>query len=245
MRKLVVCLSGAIVMALASCPAQAQQYQELDYFSESAGDLSIIFRGRQAERYDFTYNGNCFWKEAAYRVGDIIYRGKFYGGIELNLDAVLQAPLVRLDSGHVPIGLYESDVEYMKIGGSVYENLRLKGHREVKEGFYEILADGEYRLYKRVDKRVETSVDNVNGPEIGYEDPFYKDNIHTYFKYFPTYYLSHNGGPLVRFRNKGALMNLFPEHKKALRKHLSSISDGGVKLESEESFIEIVKFVCQ
>ena len=233
------------MMALVSHPAPAQDYQELEYFSDSAKDLSVLFRGRQAVRYDFLYNGNCFWKEASYRVGDIIYRGKLYRGVEMNLDAVLQSPLVRMHAGAVSIGLYPSDVEYMKIGDNVYENLALKGHQEAKEGFYEMLTDGEYRLYKRVDKRVETSVDNVNGSEIGYEDPLYKDNIHTYFKYFPTYYLSHNGGPLVRFRNKGSLIKLFPEHKKALRKHLSSISDSGVKLESEESFIEIVKFVCQ
>lgn len=230
-------------MILVSGTVLAQTYGELDQYMESARELSVLFRGRQAEKYEFAYNGNCFWDGPQYREGDIFYHGKYYRGMEINIDAVQQTPLVRLNSSSIPIGLSPDDVEYLHIGDRLFENLRLQGHDEAKQGFYELLVDGGCRLYKRVDKKLGTSPDNVNGTGIGYTDPYYREKVHTYFEYMPAYFLQRDGGELVGFRSRGQLLRML-RRKKEIRKHIASRHPDG-RVDNETYFVEAVKFVCQ
>lgn len=246
MRKLVLYLAGIFLVPLISLETRAQVYDELDYFQDSAQELSILFRGKQAEKYEFPFNGNCYWSGPQYGKGEIMYLGKLYRNLDLNLDAVLQSPLVRMNSGSISIGLATDDVEYMVIDGSLYENLALKGRKDAESGFYQLLAECPgYKLYKKVAKKQDSSVDVVNGPEIGYEDPYYKYNVHTFFKYMPAYYLVHNGGPLERFKNKNALLKMFPERRKEIKKHMDSTDTRNWGIYNEKYYVEVINYLSR
>lgn len=242
-RNYIACLAGSFLMILVPGTVMGQTYPELDRYMESARELSVLFRGRQAEKYEFAYNGNCFWDGPQYLNGDISCHGKYYRGLEINIDAVLQTPLVRLNSSSIPIGLSPDDVEYLHIGDRLFENLRLQGHEEAKQGFYELLVDGGYRLYKRVDKKLNSSPENVNGTGIGYTDPYYKEKVYTYFEYIPAYFLQRDGGELVGFRSRGQLLKML-RRKKEIRKHIASLHPDG-RVDNETYYVEAVKFVCR
>ena len=242
MRKLVLYLA----VIFCSLETSAQVYDELDYFQSSAKELSTLFRGKQAEKYDFLHNGNCYWNGPRFGSGELVYLGKLYRNLELNLDAVLQTPLIKMNSSSISIALAADDVEHMVIDGSLFENLALSGKEGAEPGFYELLTEGGgYRLYKKVAKKMDSSVDNENGVGIGYSDPYYRTDVHTYFKYMPAFYLVQGSGPLVRIKNKGAMLKMFPERRKELKKYMNGLDNRDWGIYNEKYLVEVINYLSR
>ena len=68
-----------------------------------------------------------------------------------------------------------------------------------------------------MDKRLNTSVTNVNGQTIGYYDENYRTDVMRHFSYVKTYYFRDAQGHFTRFKSKGALLRQFGDRKKAIR----------------------------
>ncbi len=246
MRKMVGILGVLFLSGSLSALVSAQDYSELGYYQDYSGDLSTLFRGRQATKYQFPFNGHCYWSAPEFLDGDIMYHGKIYRGVSLNLDANLQTPLVKVNSGIVTVAIPPSEVDWMTIDEHRFENLRLAGHTEASEGFYELLYDGgSFRLYKRVDKKIDSSAESVNGTEIGYTDLFYKGTVHTFFRYVPSYFLTEGDSQLQPVRSKSSLLRHFPDKKKAAVQYLRSLNTATFRITKEQSYIEIAKFVSR
>ena len=84
---LMLILLGAVAMS-AVAPAWAQDDYTL--FSREAGAASLLYRGQKAFAYNMLYNGTYYWNSPDFRKGRVLYDGKGYDDLLLNVDAARQ-----------------------------------------------------------------------------------------------------------------------------------------------------------
>ncbi len=212
MRKTVSILS----LLLVTFSLAAQQQEEIIRFQHVAGQGSTLFRGEQAERYLFPANGNPYWESAEFSVGNIRIRGRDYYDISLNVDAVAQLALVQVPGSQSAVSVSPAALDYMETGDRLFVGVTDNG--KIPDGIYEVFGRGPEHVYKSVRKHLSYSTNNVNGSAIGYRDAHYRDDVTRYFEISVKYYFLDADGNFSRIRGKGALMNKFPERRKALRK---------------------------
>ena len=214
-------LSGSLLVLLLGLPARAQTPAEVQSFQQEAGDRSILFRGKQATFYRFDANGTPYWDNTGFKRGDIVFEGNTYYEVLIDIDAYFQRALVHLESGPFAVSLTPDRTPSIVMAGRRFAGF---GPGEaLPEGFYEILGDGREQVYKRIDKYVQSSLNNVNGSPIGYEDPNYRDDVFRYFAQECTYYFRDAEGRFTRIKSRGALLRQFPERRRELRKALKEL----------------------
>ena len=214
-------LSGSLLVLLLGLPARAQTPAETRSFQQEAGDRSILFRGKQATFYRFAANGTPYWDNAGFRHGDIIFEGNTYYDVSVDIDAYAHRALVHLASGPFVVELTPDLTPSIVMDGRRFAGF---GPDEaLPEGFYEILGNGQELVYKRVDKYLQSSLNNVNGSPIGYDDPDYRDDVFRYFAQECTYYFRDAAGRFTRIKGLSALLRQFPERKRELRQALKAL----------------------
>ena len=200
-KKLVVFL---LLMPVIGQVLRAQQSPEYLTFIQDSGYKSVLFRGRIAQSYNATpYNGTYYWSSPEFQSGSVMYNGKLYTDVLLNIDANTQDLLVRSNPNTLPVILDREYVEYCYIGEDKFLNLRNLGI-DAKEGFYQVLAEGSEPVYLHISKDYMNSTDNVNGDVIGYYDPNYNPKIYRYFNYDARYYV-YRGAKLKKIGRRKAL----------------------------------------
>ena len=203
--------------------AQEPPSPELRTFQAAAAEGSILFRGKQATVYDRAANGNPYWRSAAFEQGEIVFEGKRYCDILVNIDALEGVALVRLPSDLVTIALPPRTVQSIRTPEHRYVGLEA-GSTSLPEGFYEVFGEGPEQVYKRVVKTLQTSVGtNVNGKQIGYVDENYNPDLINYYSISTTYYFRDSDGRFSRLSGKGALLRHFPDRRKDIRRKLSNV----------------------
>ena len=103
-----------------------------------------------------------------------------YYDVMMNIDAVAQEALVNVVSGtKMSVALEPAKVESIASGKLRYVGV---GPGEaIPEGFYQVFGHGREHVYKAVRKRIASSPNNMNGDPIGYEDPYYRQELTRYF----------------------------------------------------------------
>ena len=222
MKRALLILSSIWLLLAPGPAARAQLSAELQAFQEAAGDHGILFRGKQATRYTFLFNGNPYWDNATFGIGDIVCEGNFYHGMTLNINAHKQQVLVRMaDSPHA-IALTPSQVPSFTIDGRRY--VGIASGDVLPEGIYAVLGDGPVHIYKHVEKYLYYATKSVNGDLIGYYDPDYRADISRYFHIRTFYYFQDADGNFSRIRTRGALLRKFPGRKKEIRQALYGLT---------------------
>lgn len=208
----------SIILPLLACCVclSAQNRTEVTEFQKHAGTKSTLLRGEQAEWYGFPANGNPYWHSADFFVGDIKVQGHVYYDVPLNLDAVAQRTLVLVPGSQVAVALPPSRVESIDSGNLHF--VGITGGGPLREGFYQVLGDGEQKIYRSVHKHLATSTDNVNGELIGYYDNNYRYDVQRYFEIKSEYWFRHPDGQFTRIRNKSALFRCFGSRRRELRR---------------------------
>ena len=197
-KKLISVLSAALILAQAVSAQEAPD--EIRKFQTAADGQSVLFRGRAAVSYvNRHFNGTYYWSSGTFLSGDVIYNGRTYYDVLLNIDACAQDLLARHGEGRPSVVLRREYVPSFTMGESRFVNLRLAGYDSMDEGYYEVLSDSPEYVVRRVDKKLRSSVNNVNGAMIGYDDPAYREDIHTFFENCERYYLLRDG----RFKRIG------------------------------------------
>ena len=162
---------------------------------------SQLSRGRKSIVYAFPYNGNYFWTDATFRQGDVLYNGKLYRAEMLNIDAASGELLVRC--GSITISPDSELVAAFTMGGRSYINLS-KIEPAAPKGYFEVLSDGKTTVWRQVRKTLYSESGDHNGKEIGYEDPSYRSELLTYFR-FEEYFFGYGRkgfGPLKLSKSK-------------------------------------------
>lgn len=236
--KRLLLLIGSVWLLLASGPAaRAQLSSELLRFQEATGDQSILFRGKEAPRYNFPFNGNPYWENGTFHTGDLVCEGKFYHDMTLNINAQKQLVLVQMASSPQAIALTPSQVSSFTLDGRPYVGM---GPGDVlPEGFYAVLGDGPVHIYKNVEKRLNFNTESVNGDPIGYYDPNYRNDVTRYFYIKRTYYFRDADGNFSRFKNLRSLLRKFPGRRREIHRELDRMLPANTEV-SFDTYCELV-----
>jgi len=182
-----------LLLLLAVIPLYAQTSAEYEAFVGAAQENSVLYRGRQATRYEFSYNGLPYWSTDEFMAGDVEYNGKHYYGVLLNIDACTQDLLVRLRPEMPAVVLDRDHVSGCIIDGTSYTNLYGQGVGKSEEGYYAVFSEGEIPVYMRVDKKLRRGTGNNNEVNMSYGDPDFMVNASQYFAARTRYYTIKNG----------------------------------------------------
>lgn len=216
MKKLPVLTGLLFYLLVCPPPAGAQDADAVRAYQRAAGARSILFRGKQAPSYSFPFNGTPFLEKGDYMVGDITFKGNVYYDIPFRIDAYTQRICVKPESLPLAVELTPEGISSIVAGDRRFEGFGPGA--ALPEGFYEVFGTGPERVYKLVRKELSSSINNVNGEPIGYDDPKYRDNTHQYFSIDATYYFRDAEGRITGIRGLGALLRQFPERKRELRR---------------------------
>lgn len=244
MKNLLSHLAGAAIAFSLCISGAAQDYPELETFMNSAQGLSTLYRGKQALKYPGPYNGNEYWASKKFETGDILFEGKLYRGVSINIDAAAQEALVRPGGHVVSVALPADMVDYLTMDGVKFVNLHKK-YQALPSGFYEVLYAGKNSVYKRVMKRMNSSVESVNGSPIGYDDPYYRNDVFEYFEYKADYYFQDEAGKISKIRRKRDLIRKFPDKKRAIRRYANETGISGSSTSYDVYCQQVLKFAEQ
>lgn len=220
MNRLFCFLSSSFALLLTATSIQAQIPPEVRTFQEAAGDRSVLYRGKQANRATFPANGHLYWETPEYVVGEIVFDDKCYGDVSLNIDAYAQCALARLSRGQVSVALPAERVSSLTFDGRRFVTVTSDPAGVLPDGFFEVLGTGPEQVYKHVVKHLSSSTVNVNGKAIGYYDENYNTNLTRYFSISTSYYFRDRDGHFTRFRTKGQLLRKFPDRRREIRRSL-------------------------
>jgi len=236
MKKLNVFTVSSVIFLLAvGFPARAQALTELKSFQDAAREHSVVFRGKQAARYTFPANGHPYWAQPAFESGDITFEGNFYRNLPMNIDAVAQRALVQLTGSPVSVALAPAQVASIVIGERRF--VGIGPDEDLPEGFYEVFGKGPEQVYKHVEKKLDSSVNNVNGGVIGYYDDNYRPDVTRHFTLVSYYYFRDAAGAFTPFRSRSALIRQFPERKREIRRALRT---SGIDVSNFDTYCKAV-----
>lgn len=176
----------------------------LDYHNESGSALPL-YRGRLATKYSFSYNGVYTWDRAGFREGDLVYEGKLYKGLQMDINAHSQTLLVHVPESFSVVDLGSDGVDSFSLGNTVYRNLSAKGIN-VPKGFYKVVYEGKECIYERIDKEFRRDINSKNDGSIGYKDPNFKEGVFEIFVQHRAFYHVDANGKAKKFSSLKALL---------------------------------------
>lgn len=226
--------------AVSSAQDTYRQYDDNRTYLESAREKSMLFRGLLAPEYRFQYNGNCYVAGKDFLPGRVMYNGRLYDGVYLNIDACRQVLEVK---DNLIFATDADHVEYACIGDSKYVNLSFGGRvGNAPAGFLRADYEGEYSFYTLVRKTLSSDSEYHNGDDIGYYDPDYKVSVQSggrdvrvnmYFACSMKYYMVVDG-VAEQVKSRSAFLRHFDRPTaKAMRRYaaLTHLDETDVRLD--------------
>ena len=163
-----------------------------------------------------------------FRRGDLLYEGKLYHHLLLDIDASQQHLLLRHPSSSVVLDLGLDRVERFDLGGREFINLNAAGY-PVAPGFFEVIASGAGTVvYRKIAKVFKTLPPDGRKADIGYEDPHYRTNVYDYFEPGEQWILIRDDGSVMPLKRKNDVLKAFPAERKTLQKRMSHARTEGL-----------------
>lgn len=201
----------------------------------------MLMRGRSATTYQFRYNGTYYWHTPEYKLGDLVYNGKQYHNILLNIDACKQDLLFKDSTSVAEILLKKELVEEFSIDGKPFVNTLWLGE-DAPKGYCEVLYDGKAKILKQVLKNLESDSTGKNNYVIGDYNANTAANVFDFFALNIRYYYMDPSGKITRIKNKSALLKQFKSRKSDIRRYLASVKNSN-DLPLEEYFSLVMNYV--
>ena len=190
MRKIYTILLVLVQCAIA---AHAQDYS------------APIFRGELAEKYIYPITGCVYAYSDDFEPGDVVFNGKKYSGLQLNLNAHRNELQVKVGVSGDCIALRNILVGDYNIGERNYTALYgancIAG---LAEGHYQVLYKGEGQLLKKIYKHVSEQANFITG------------DITKVFTTKYRYYLVKDG-MVYKIKDEKSLVKHYKEHKSKTR----------------------------
>ena len=127
-----------------------------------AQDFNIpVFRGELAEKYNFPIDGTVYAYSDEFETGEVVFNGKLYTGLMMNLNAHRDELQVAIGSTGERMALRRELVGDFIVGKRKYTSLC--GERAVKglqQGYYQVLHRGDGMLLKRIHKTVSDRIES-------------------------------------------------------------------------------------
>lgn len=193
---------------LASGVMKAQEVSDYEAYARAAGPDMPIFRSRLADSYGNYYNGTYLADTLGFLPGKICFDGKVYENLSFDLDAVLQHVLMQRQGSPIILDLGLERISSFSRGSKTYVNLPSLGY-DVPAGFYEVVAQGQGTIFKRVSKTLYhlTDLNHDARGFIGYDDPNYRSNLFDYYQLKELWYWVREDGTVQRLKGKRKIKN--------------------------------------
>ncbi len=188
-----------IILLLSAFPLRAQN--DVARFEQDAGGLSTLYRGRLQKSIPFRYNGTPYLDTRAFKKGDMLYNGKHYTDVLLNLDASAQELVIRPDINSAGVILFRDQVAWFSVGSRRFINLRYIGYDNVPEGYYEIVRNGREPILRMSFKVLKAATNMLSAKALDDMDDNYDPVVVSYFAREEKYYVIEEDGT---FRKIGA-----------------------------------------
>lgn len=231
-------LSLLTLFLAAALPAAGQDDAAL--YMQQAGGSALLYRGHRAYGYPTPFNGTYFWYGPEYREGSVIYNGKHYDNLLLNVDAVRQDLLVKSRDGKV---LNPNYVTSFMMGGRKFLNLRNIYGETAPSGYWEVLYDGRAKVLKQVKRILQQDLEGNMRSAMGY-DGEYKAGVYNVFVYEEKFCYVAPDGTMTPIRRRSQIMRFYKDHKREINRHISPMETSGM-LPMERYCVEVVKYAEQ
>jgi len=198
MKRRVYCIIIASI-SISFC-AVAQSETGYHNFIDRVENPSIIKTGAIPIVYKSVREGNFYIRSNEYKMGSVKYNGKVYYDLLLNINAHLDELYVRDVSNTNSLVLSKDMIDYFYIDKKFYRNFK----NGQMGGFYEVIAEGDVSVYKKVQK--------VFYERVG-ADVF--RGFHESISYFMI-----DGDNVLKFSNPKKILNHYKPHKRAIKREL-------------------------
>ena len=143
-----------------------------DSRGQSGDAKPVLFRGRVSKRYlTTTFIGTPMWDTTGFRKGSVVYNGRLYQDVLVDIDAFAGEINVKPSEQFSPVTPDREQIPWFTKEEGRFVNLKYLGVPDAKDGFYQVLYDGKRALLKRVRKTKESGQGNHNNVmSIGYVD---------------------------------------------------------------------------
>ena len=223
-------------------PAQAAAQDDYSLFSERAGNASLLYRGNKAFQYILRFNGTYYWHTPVFIPGDVVYNGKRYSDILLNIDASRQDLVLRLADGVSAKVLERDHVRECTFGGRHFLNLQNLYGEAAPSGYWEVLYDGRSKIVRRVVKTLENDMEGNKRGQTHFEGE-YRPHVFQTFTYSETYcYVSEDGKVIPLKRRRDLLRLIDKTQRREVRRHIRSLETTGM-LPFDTYCVEGIKYL--
>ena len=209
-------------------PAQSAAQDDYSLFHEKAGSASLLYRGHKAFVYVLRFNGTHYWSTPVFQQGEVVYNGKRYSDVLLNLDASRQDLVLRLDDGVSAKVLDRDCVRECSFGGQHFLNLQNLYGESAPSGYWEVLYDGRSKIVRRVVKTLENDMEGNKRAQTHFEGE-YRPNVFQTFTYSESYcYVSEDGRVVPMKRRRDLLKQIDKAQRREVRRHIRSLETAGM-----------------
>ena len=178
-KRILVLLSALLL----SVSAVGQNREESAY--------ATIFRGKLPGIYPYKFNGTYFWERKEFQRGDVMYNGKLYRDVSLNIDACEGELQVRPLENATAVIVFRDQVAWFTMGPSLFVNLRYLGWKEAPEGYFEVIRDGDTPLLRTISKIL--LFDGTGGNLMNKDSEDFQPGVYNYFDAKETFYALEKG----------------------------------------------------
>ncbi|OFY43390.1 MAG: hypothetical protein A2X18_00110 [Bacteroidetes bacterium GWF2_40_14] len=223
----------AFALSLYIYPAFAQDSRDYDRFVREAGEFSNIYRGQAPLDYNFFHTGTFYAYSSEFEKGDVLFNGKLYKDIYMNLNSHLDELNVLIKTSGRIVVLNGEFVDFFNLGKRKFINIK-KDDQFLQKGYYEVLYYGVTKLYKKTKKLYSERINESIGAKT-------QSKLERLFVLSESYYLvKENSVKLIK--NKSDLLAGFRDRKRDIRQFIRE-RNLDMKHDKDHSFAMIIGFV--
>ena len=147
-----------LTLSLAALPFALFAQESIDYkiFMNSAQGNSALFRGELPMAYGTMTptDGSTYYAYSDdFKRGSLLFRGKLYHNIFLNLNAHLDELCAMETFPGLAVLVNKNFVDSFSVGGDQFVHYKQEEHSVLQSGYYQVLYSGQIKLYKKIRKQ--------------------------------------------------------------------------------------------
>ncbi len=200
------------------------------WYNQAVGVNSPLYKGKEYLDYNFRIEGNQYFQSDLWQKGSVFYEGQFYQDVTMKYDIANKVVILDHAQLPVPITLESSSVEHFSLLGHHFIRLVADTtNAAVSTGFYDLLYDGNTQFLINREKVLRDEIDDRK--------------LRFWFEEKDTYFIRKEGA-YYKVKSKKSVLNVFPNHKKEIRKFLKK-NKIKYRKQREEAIYLMVKYYDQ
>lgn len=209
----------------------AQTHRDYELFMLAAKENSLLYRGITPYVYNkkAPNDGTTYYAySSSFEAGSLIFDGKLYHDVLLNLNADLDELYLKDNDGGTLL-INKDFVDYCYIGSRKFiNNKQEKIAPNFKNGYYEILYDGNTKLYKKIKK--------------SYDETLLVDKTRIKSYELTVNYYLFKDGQYYKIKGKADFLMHHKAYKKEIKK-VTKVMKFNFRAGKEQAFIEILQYL--